>query len=217
MLVENGRITAVGRAGTMSSRSGTIHVDLTGRTVMPAMINAHVHIGYDGMTSWGAENYTANNVLDHLEREAFYGVAATQSVGSSPTDASLEFVRAQAAGTYPPASRFFFMPGMAPPNGGPDAILKKGTDALHAVYEVSTAAEARAAVRGMAASHLASVKIWVDDRRGTYPKMPPDVYNAVIDEAHAHHMKVHAHAIAHAGSEGGRACRGRCARAHGRR
>ncbi len=88
------------------------------------------------------------------------------------------------------------MPGMAPPNGGPDAILMKGTSVLHAVYEVSTAAEARAAVSMMAGRQLKHVKIWVDDRRGTYPKMTPEVYHAVIDEAHTHHMLVHAHAIA---------------------
>jgi imidazolonepropionase-like amidohydrolase len=88
------------------------------------------------------------------------------------------------------------MPGMAPPNGGPDATLKRGTDALHAVYEVSTGAEARAAIQSMAAKQLKSVKIWVDDRRGTYPKMTPEVYNAVVDEAHKHNMMVNAHAIA---------------------
>jgi imidazolonepropionase-like amidohydrolase len=135
-------------------------------------------------------------VLDHLRREAFYGIGVTQSVGSSPTDASIQFERDQEAGKYSPASRFLFMPGMAPPHGGPDAILMKGTDALHAVNEVSTAAEARAAVQSMAAKRLKSVKIWVDDRRGTYPKMTPEVYNAVIAEAHAHGMMVNAHAIA---------------------
>ena len=62
--------------------------------------------------------------------------------------------------------------------------------------EVSTGQEARAAVQMMAGRQLKSVKIWVDDRRGTYPKMTPEVYNAVIDEAHKHHMLVHAHAIA---------------------
>jgi imidazolonepropionase-like amidohydrolase len=154
-----------------------------------------VHIGYEGYTSWGAKNYTAANVLDHLRREAYYGVAATQSVGSSPTDASIAFVRDQQAGTFAVASRFFFMPGMAPPNGGPDAILIKGTKELNAVAEVSTGAEARTAVQGMAAKGLKSVKIWVDDRRGTYPKMTPEVYNAIIDEAHKRGMLVHAHAI----------------------
>jgi imidazolonepropionase-like amidohydrolase len=194
--VQDGRITAIGRRGAVVPPAGATLVDLTGKTVIPAMVNAHVHIGYEGYTSWGAENYTAANVLDHLQREAFYGVGATTSVGSSPTDPSIQFQRDQAAGRFPPASRFFFMPGMAPPNGGPDAILMKGTSALHAVNEVSTAAEARAAVQSMAAKNLKFVKIWVDDRRGTYPKMTPEVYNAVIDEAHRHGMLVHAHAIA---------------------
>ena len=195
-VVGEGRITALGRRGAIAAPAGAARVDLSGKTVMPAMINAHVHIGYEGYTTWGAENYTAQNVLNHLQREAFYGVGATQSVGSSPLEASMQFAADQRAGTFPPASRFFFMPGMAPPNGGPDAILMKGTTVLHAVYEVSTAPEARAAVRMMAGRQLKHVKIWVDDRRGTYPKMTPEVYNAVIDEAHAHRMLVHAHAIA---------------------
>jgi imidazolonepropionase-like amidohydrolase len=195
-VVQNGRITAVGRRGAVTVPQGATHVDLSGKTVIPGLINVHVHIGYEGYTSWGAENYTAANVLDHLQREAFYGVVATQSVGSSPTDPSIEFIKNQDAGKFPVAARFFFMPGMAPPNGGPDATLKKGTDVTHAVYEVSTAAEARAAVDSMAAKQLKNVKIWVDDRRGTYPKMTPDVYNAVIDSAHKHGMLVQAHAIA---------------------
>lgn len=196
LLVQDGRIAAVGPKGSVSVPAGTLHVNLSGRTVMPALVNAHVHIGYEGYTSWGAKNYTPQNVLDHLRREAYYGVAATQSVGSSPTDPSIAFIRDQLAGRFPPASRFFFMPGMAPPNGGPDAILIKGTKELNAVYEVTTGADARAAVQGMAAKGLRHVKIWVDDRRGTYPKMTPEVYNAVIDEAHKHGMLVQAHAIA---------------------
>ena len=194
-VVQDGRFTAVGAKGAVMVPAGARRVNLTGRTVMPALINVHVHIGYEGYTSWGATNYTPENVLDHLRREAYYGVAATQSVGSSPTDASIAFVRDQQAGKFAAASRFFFMPGMAPPNGGPDAILIKGTRELHAVYEVTTGAEARAAVQGMYAKGIRQVKIWVDDRRGTYPKMTPEVYNAVIDEAHRNGMLVHAHAI----------------------
>src|SRR5581483_2099939 len=193
-VVQNGLITAIGSKGTVPVPKGAQRVDLTGKTVMPTLVNVHVHIGYEGYTSWGAANYTPANVLDHLQREAFYGVGVTQSVGSSPTDMSLQFQHDQAAGKFPAASRFFFMPGMAPPNGGPDAVLMKGTKALHAIYEVSTGAEARAAVQGMAAKKLKNVKIWVDDRGGTYPKMSPEVYTAVIDEAHKHGMKVHAHA-----------------------
>src|SRR5262249_38770838 len=118
IVVQGGRIRAVGVKGSVAVPAGAVRVDLTGKTVMPAMINAHVHIGYEGYTSWGAANYTPQNVLDHLQREAFYGVGATQSVGSSPTDQALTFQQDQNAGKFPPASRFFFMPGMAPPNGG---------------------------------------------------------------------------------------------------
>jgi imidazolonepropionase-like amidohydrolase len=105
LLVENGRITGVGRHGDVKAPVGATRVDLSGKTVIPALINVHVHIGYEGYTSWGAENYTPQNVLDHLQREAFYGVGVTQSVGSSPTDASIQFARDQAAGKFAPAWR----------------------------------------------------------------------------------------------------------------
>lgn len=193
-VVQNGRIRAIGPRSTVTAPAGAARVDLTGKTVMPAMINVHVHIGYEGYTTWGAQNHTPRNVLDHLQREAFYGTAVTHSAGTDPTDAALAFQRDQQAGRFPPASHFLFMPGMAPPNGGPDAVLRVATTALRVVNEVSTAEEARAAVRTIAGKQIKHVKIWVDDRRGTYPKMTPDVYHAIIDEAHKHQMIVHAHA-----------------------
>jgi imidazolonepropionase-like amidohydrolase len=36
--------------------------------------------------------------------------------------------------------------------------------------------------------------VWLGDRGGSYPAMPHEVYDAVIDEAHKHGIKVHAHA-----------------------
>jgi len=193
-LVQNGHITAIGRKSRVKVPPNSSRVDLTGKTVMPAMINVHVHIGYEGYSTWRAENYTAQNVLDHLEREAFYGTAATVSVGTSPTDAAIQFQRDQQAGRFPPASQFLFIPGMAPPNGGPDQVLRVATTALHVINEISTADEARTVVRWLAARNIKNVKMWVDDRRGTYPKMTPEVYNTIIDEAHKHGMIVHAHA-----------------------
>ena len=41
---------------------------------------------------------------------------------------------------------------------------------------------------------MSIVKTWVDDRGGRVKKMPPDVYGAIIDEAHAHGMRVMVHA-----------------------
>jgi imidazolonepropionase-like amidohydrolase len=194
-VVLNGRFAAVGSRGSVAAPRGARRVDLSGKTVMPAMVNTHVHIGYEGYTSWRAENHTPQNVLDHLRREAFYGVAATTSVGTSPTEQALQIQRDQQAGRLRPAARFLFMPGMAPPRGGPDAVLIVATTKLGVINEVSTPEDARARVRRMAEQKIGHVKMWVDDRGGTYPKLQPETWMAIIDEAHRHGMKVHAHAI----------------------
>jgi imidazolonepropionase-like amidohydrolase len=196
-VVRNGRITAIGPKESIQAPTGAAHVDLTNKTVMPTMNNIHVHIGYEGYVSWSVKNHTPANVLDHLEREAFYGVGTAMAMGEQPTDFAIEFQRKQLAGKFPLAARFFFAAGMAPPGGGPDALLIQGTGPLHAVYEVSTPDEAVAAVRKIAARKIRELKFWVDNRdnlRGARKKMPPEVYTALIDEAHKHGMIVHAHA-----------------------
>jgi imidazolonepropionase-like amidohydrolase len=81
-----------------------------------------------------------------------------------------------------------------PPNGGPDSILIKGTRPLHANYEVIRAPEGRAAVQDVLAKNIKRIKIWLGDRGGSYPAMPWQVYEAIIDEAHKNNIKVHAHA-----------------------
>jgi len=196
-VVRNGHIAAIGPKGSVGASSGATHVDLTGKTVMPALNNAHLHIGYEGYVSWSAENHSPENVLDHLEREAFYGVGTAMAMGDQPTDFAIKFQQNQLAGKFPPAARFFFAAGLAPPGGGPDALLIQATTPLHAVYEVSTPDEAVAAVRKIAARKIKEVKFWVDNRdntRGGMKKMPPEVYTALIEEAHKQGMIAHAHA-----------------------
>ena len=197
IVVQGGRITAVGRAGSVTAPAGATRVDLTGKTIMPAFNNVHIHIGYEGFTTWSVKNHTPENVVDHLQREAFYGVGAIMTMGDQPSDWAVQFQQNQAAGKFPPAARFFFAAGMAPPGGGPDSLLIQGTTPLHAVYEVTTGQEARTAVKTIADKHIRQIKIWVDDRdaqRGSRQKMSADVYNAVIEEAHKLGIMVHAHA-----------------------
>ncbi len=195
--VQKGRITAIGPKGSLKIPAGAKHIDLAGKTVMPTMNNVHIHIGYEGFVSWGVANHTPENVLDHLEREAFFGVGTAMTMGDQPVDFAIRFQQDQRAGKFPPAARFFFAAGMAPPGGGPDSLLIQGTTPLHAVFEVSTPEEAIAAVRKIAAKNVKEVKFWVDNRdntRGSHKKMPPEVYTALINEAHKHGMIAHAHA-----------------------
>jgi len=81
-----------------------------------------------------------------------------------------------------------------PINGGPDRILIQGTRPLRANYEVTRSPEARAAVQDIAAKNIGHIKIWLGDRGGSYPAMPHEVYDAVIDEAHKNQITVHSHA-----------------------
>ena len=197
-VVQNGRFTAVGRRGSVQAPAGAARVDLTGKTVMPALVNAHVHFGYERFTKAAGEslpeNFTPENLLDHLQREAFYGIGTANDGGSAPVQLSLQFQQDQAARNFPPAAEYSFNAGIVPPNGGPDSILIKGTRPLHANYEVIRAPEGRAAVQDVVAKNIPRIKIWLGDRGGSYPAMPYQVYDAIIEEAHKSNVKVHAHA-----------------------
>ena len=82
-LVEDGVFAWVGRQGERDAPEGAARVDLSGKTVIPALIDAHQHIGLtnvkDGTHS--KDNYTLANLVEHLERSAYHGVAATMSLG----------------------------------------------------------------------------------------------------------------------------------------
>ena len=68
ILVVNDRFVRVGRGGTFQVPAGAVRIDLTGKTVIPALIDAHAHIGYMKDLTSGPQNYTRENILDHLQR-----------------------------------------------------------------------------------------------------------------------------------------------------
>jgi imidazolonepropionase-like amidohydrolase len=60
-------------------------------------------------------------------------------------------------------------------------------------YWITSAAEGRKAVEELAAHKVDIVKIWVDDRGGKYKKLTPEIYGAIIDQAHKRGLRVTAH------------------------
>jgi imidazolonepropionase-like amidohydrolase len=77
--------------------------------------------------------------------------------------------------------------GFGAPNGAPPALDTQ-------VYRPQTPEEARAQVRETAQRHPDLIKIWVDDMHHTVPaKMSPEVYKAIIDEAHVNGIRVASH------------------------
>ena len=165
----------------MARTAGTI--EEIGKTIIPGLINAHGHLGITRGAGSGPDNYTPDNVAAQLAQYARYGVTTVLSLGLN-RDVVYDLRGKQRAG----ATIFTAGRGIGVPNGAPPLNL-----AADQVYRPATPDEARAAVREMAAHHPDIIKIWVDDLRGTVPKMPPEVYRAVIDEAHANHLRVAAH------------------------
>ncbi len=60
-------------------------------------------------------------------------------------------------------------------------------------YWIQTEEEGRKAVQELADRKVDMVKIWVDDWRGKYKKLTPEIYGAIIDEAHKRGLRVSAH------------------------
>ena len=105
-----------------------------------------------------------------LRTYAAYGVTTVFSLGGEPASV----FTARAAQSTPALDRarvFLAGPVLAP----------------------NTPAEARAQVAADAEQKVDIVKIRVDDNLGTTPKMTPEVYLAVIDEAHKRGMRVATH------------------------
>jgi imidazolonepropionase-like amidohydrolase len=171
LVVEGARIAQVGQGADVRAPAGATRVDLAGKTVMPMMIDTHVHL-----------SPTRDALIRDLKLRAYYGVSAALSLG---TDAyALLDMRGQ---TIPGAARFLSAGrGITMPEPGRTTVP----------YWITTEAEGRKAVEELAAHKVDMVKIWVDTRDGKYQKLTPEMYGAIIDEAHKRGLRVTAHIFA---------------------
>jgi imidazolonepropionase-like amidohydrolase len=168
-LVEDGRFTAVGRKGQLKAPAGATRVDLTGKTVMPAIVDAHKHLAV-----------TRDALVDQLQHLAYYGIGAAMSLGQDTGDVAYQ-VRSE---TVPNAARLRTAGrGITAPEPG----------RTQAPFWVTNEAEVRKAVDEMAAKKVDIIKFWVDDRDHTVTKLSPELYRAGIDQAHKKGLRTIAH------------------------
>jgi imidazolonepropionase-like amidohydrolase len=163
------RFGLVGATAAVQLPAGATTVDLSGLTVMPAIVDTHVHLSRDRAS-----------LLGDLKRRAYFGVSAALSLGQD-TGADIHAMRREVVpghALYRTAGRGF----TAPEPGRSDIP-----------YWITTAEEGRAGVREQTALGVDIIKVWVDDRMGQYPKLTPELYGAVIDEAHANGLRATAH------------------------
>ena len=168
ILIRAGRIEAVGPSRDVRVPQGARTTRLSGKFVLPGLISAHAHVSdVDGLRP---RAYTTANTLRQLGVFARYGVTTVWSLGGEA----------------------------APAFQARDAQAVPGLDRarIHLSGEIviaKTPEEARQTVARVAATKPDVIKIRVDDNLGTTAKMTPDVYRAVIDEAHARGLRVAAH------------------------
>lgn len=201
-VVEDTQFTRVGKRGQVPVPRGAARVDLSGKTVIPAKVDLHGHFGFqhefDG--TMAKEYYTRDNLVDHLQRLAYYGVSATIGIGDLVDRSDLHGGRTH-WGDVPLRVRDEIIPGAALFRTAGTGIAWPGSGAnghpsrMDVPYPVTTVEEARAAVDDNVKIKPEFIKIWVDDRNGRVKKLTPPLYLAIIDEAHKYNVPVAAHNV----------------------
>ena len=164
-LVQGSSIIEVASPGSIVVPPNTAVVELDGKIVSPAFIDAHAHLGFEGYGSWGATNYTRDNLVDHLHRYAYYGFSAVFSAGSDLNELAIELQQAQQQGMVGGA-RFLFAAGMAPPGQGPNNQILEHVMALESdtgmtiLRGVDSPQQVESAVEAVSALGIPYIKIW---------------------------------------------------------
>ena len=168
LVVEGARIAQSGAAASVQVPAGATRVNLAGKTVMPMIIDTHVHLSTE-----------RDALIRDLKQRAYYGVSAALSLGTDGY--GLLDVRSE---SIPGAARF---------HSAGRGITMPEPGRTTAPYWITSAAEGRKAVEELAAHKVDIVKIWVDTRDGKFKKLTPEIYGAIIDEAHKRGLRVIAH------------------------
>jgi imidazolonepropionase-like amidohydrolase len=172
VLIDHGKITAVGANANTAIPSGAKVIDATGKTVIPGIVGMHEHIFYPS---------AADGPLTGVEQFfSFPPLYLASGVTTARTTGSMDPYGDIAVKAYVDSGKIL----------GPNLYLStpylEGAPALiPQMHELKDADEARAFVRYWHSVGFTSVKAYVD--------ITPEELRAAIDEAHKLNMKVTGH------------------------
>ncbi|WP_343701466.1 amidohydrolase family protein [Chitinophaga sp.] len=193
VLIVGDTIAAIGQG--LQAEGATV-IPCSGKTVMPALISAHVHVGTLKGTTAAAGNYTRENVLRQLAMYQRYGVLQVLVMG---TDRPLLFANklydSLLNGALPGARLHSAGYGFAAPGGTPPPV-----NGMDRVNRPASALQAQQQVDSLAALGIQTIKMWVDNYSGG-PGMDAAISRALIQAAHRHGMKAAAHLFYKADAE----------------
>jgi imidazolonepropionase-like amidohydrolase len=166
LIIANGRIAAVGPSASVNIPTDAVRIDMSGKTIIPGLINAHGHLNVDDYTQLPPREH----LLQCLQVYADYGVTTVVSLGSTDADEleDLKIRNEQRLGT-PDRARLF--------TAGAFAIGK-------------TPDEARKAVDRLADEKVDIIKYKIN---GLPDDMTPEVYGALVDEAKKRGLRTAVH------------------------
>ncbi|MGI9628307.1 MAG: amidohydrolase family protein, partial [Longimicrobiales bacterium] len=144
-----------------ATSSGATVVDLTGRFVIPGLINTHGHVG--GTWTEGIDATYTDYMTSELERYARFGVTTVNSLGGD--GAASVALRDGSWGDVAPTRARLLVAGQVVVGETPEAATQM-VDANQAMG-------------------VDWMKIRVDDNLGATLKMTPEIYAAVIDRTHS--------------------------------
>lgn len=173
VVVEQNRITGVGPSGDFRLPDGVRVIDAQGGTILPGLINAHVHFCSD--------TAVRRRFLEH-------GVTAVCDLGTSANLVRFYAQMATAAGE--PVARGFTTGQMVTAVGGyPSQHPNQWT------IEVDSPDAGAAAVSRLVEEGASMIKVCLEpgDPVGTWPVLGPDTLHAIADAAHARGLPVRVH------------------------
>ena len=164
LIVDGARIVLAGQG--VAVPAGATRVNLARKTVMPAIIDSHVHL-----------SATRERLIRDLKQRAYWGVGLAMSMGAD----NLELMPMRNE-VIIGAARFL---------SAGRGITRK--EPMRPTFQIETEEEGRKAVRDNAVLNVQIIKFWVDDRDGKVQKVTPAQYVAIMDEAHKLGLHVAAH------------------------
>lgn len=188
ILVADGRIVAVGTFDELAAPRGVTTIDLSGKTIVPLLVTLHTRPGYARGVSFSEENYNRETYVNQLDTFLYYGLGAVVSMGVDRGQLAFQLREEQRQGELGGTRLFTAGRGLAAPDAGPQFPALKPVPRF-----VETAEDVRTRVADLAEMGVDMIKIWVDDRNDRVSKLSPELFGAIINEAHQHGIQVMAH------------------------
>ena len=173
ILISNGRIDRIGTPASLKIPAGAARVDVQGKTIIPGLVNAHGHLG-----TGDRELPVYDQIIQQLQLYPRFGVTTVYALG----DDGVESVRVSEQNNNAPLTR--------------SRLFVSGARATAATVE-----EARKTIADRHARRVNIIKTGIGEgNNGT--DMHPEVYTALIDEAHKRKLRVAAHLVNLAHAQG---------------